>query len=660
MLLAASINGTIGWSALVVGLVASAFGALTLATAAIRGDRRLVRSAPQYGWLVGGSAFVAIAVMIRALIVRDFSLDYVQQVGSVNTPALYNFTAVWSALEGSILLWLFILAAYTTVLMHRYRKRLDDALVAWAMVTMFVVSLFFFFLALGPLEVFKQGPPLDFTRCCTGPNPLLQNHVLVLFHPPILYLGYVGFTVPFAFAIGALVTGRVGEGWLLETRRWALYAWGFLSIGILLGGWWAYEVLGWGGVWGWDPVENASFLPWLTGTAYIHSVLVQERRGMLRVWNLSLLLATFSLTILGTFLTRSGVVQSVHAFSNGTIGAYLLSFFGFVVVVSLVLIARRGDRLRSPGAIDSPVSREGAFLVNNLLFALFAFVVLLGTVFPLIVEIVQDRQTAVGSPYFNRMTMPIGLALLFLMAVAPALPWRKSNGEVMMQRLFWPAAAGVAAMVVSLLLGADGIAPVLAFGLGGMAAGAACRQLFLASRRQGWRGFVGRANGGMVVHLGVIIIAVALAASNSYSHAAEFPMKVGDTVTFRDHTFTLESIDEFRTERSVGYRAPVSIDGGQAYAPARTRFTGGGDLIGTPSVKTGFGRDIYLTLEAAAPSTGTATIKVTLKPLIMWLWIGGALVALGTVLSAFPGKRRKPSDPVSSPVAAPPKELIDA
>ena len=248
------------------------------------------------------------------------------------------------------------------------------------------------------------------------------------FHPPMLYLGYVGFTVPFAFAIAALVTGRVGEGWLLETRRWTLFAWGFLTIGIVLGAWWSYEVLGWGGVWAWDPVENASFLPWLTGTAYLHSVMVQERRGMLRVWNLSLLCATFSLTILGTFLTRSGVLDSVHAFSESDIGAWLLTFFApRASAPRSALIGWRGDRLRSPGAIDSPLSREGAFLANNLLFAVFAFIVLLGTVFPLIVEAVHGEQISVGRPYFDRMAMPIGLALLFLMAVAPVLPWRKAS-----------------------------------------------------------------------------------------------------------------------------------------------------------------------------------------------------------------------------------------
>ncbi len=329
---------------------------------------------------------VAFVVMERALITRDFTVLFVAENGSSRTPALYNFATLWSALEGSILLWALILNGYVVATVVKFRSRADDPLFGWALVTMFVVVL----VLLRPDGRAGQPvpkrfePPIGFDG--PGPNPLLQNHPLMAFHPPMLYLGYVGFTVPFAFAIVALVTGRVGEGWLVATRRWTLFAWGFLTIGIVLGAWWSYEVLGWGGYWAWDPVENASFLPWLTGTAYLHSVMVQERRGMLRVWNLSLLCATFALTILGTFLTRSGVLDSVHAFSDSGIGPMLLGFFGLIVLVTVGLIGWRGDRLRSPGRIDSPLSREGAFLANNVVFAAFAFVVLLGTVFPLIVE----------------------------------------------------------------------------------------------------------------------------------------------------------------------------------------------------------------------------------------------------------------------------------
>ena len=474
-----------------------------------------------------------------------------------------------------------------------------------------------------------------------GPNPLLQNHVLVMFHPPILYLGYVGMTVPFAFAIAALIAGKVEDGWLHITRRWTVAAWGFLTFGIALGGWWSYEVLGWSGVWAWDPVENASLLPWITGTAYIHSVMVQERRGLLRVWNVSLLIATFSLTILGTFLTRSGVLNSVHAFSESDIGPWLLAMFAVVVAVSLVLVFLRGDQLRATGVVDSVFSREGAFLVNNVLFAVFAFVVLLGTVFPLIVEAIQQRQIVVGEPFFDRLTIPIGLTMLFIMAVAPVLPWRRDGRELLSQRLLVPALMGVASLVFSVAVGATGLAPLLAFGLGGFAAGSALRHLVRAVRVQRLRGFVGRANGGMVVHLGVILICVALAASNSFTRSQEIDLVTGRVASFAGHTFELIDIVEERDERSTSVRALVSVDGGQAYAPTITKFTRIGMNVGTPSVRTSFTHDVYLTLEPPVrQDSGQARIKVFVKPMILWLWIGTFVMAFGTLLAVLPGRRR--------------------
>jgi len=646
---AASVNGAFGRAGLMLAVVAATFGALSTVYGIRRHDAKTLRQAPIYAWLCVGGALLAIVMMQRALITRDFSLAYIQQVGSATTPRLYNIAAMWSALEGSILLWMVILAGFTAAVSWRFRKRTSDPLVGWALVVMFVVMGFFALLSFGPADPFANGVPgRDFGP---GPNPLLQNHILVLFHPPILYLGYVGLTVPFAFAIAALITGRVGEGWLLETRRWALFSWAFLTIGILLGGWWSYEVLGWSGVWAWDPVENASLLPWLTATAYIHSVLVQERRGMLRVWNLSLLIATFSLTILGTFLTRSGVLKSVHAFGDGPVGAYLLVFFGIIVAVSLGLIAWRGDRLRSPGSIDSPLSREAAFLANNVLFAVFAFVVLLGTIFPLFVEALDDRQISVGAPYFDRMTMPIGLVLLFLMAIAPVLPWRKASTELLRERLFWPAVCGVGALAIAVAVGASGWAPLVAFAFGGWAAGSAARQVVQATRRQGWRGFVGRTNGGMIVHLGVIIIAVALAASNSYSRSATLALEAGAPVSWGGHTFELQDVSQRETARARVITADVLVDDDQVYGPAQTRYLEIGTTIGTPSVRTGPVKDVYLTLEGR-PADGdtTALIRVFVKPLVVWLWIGGAIMAAGTLLAAFPGQRkRRPTDPVSAP-----------
>lgn len=650
MFAAGGVAGPLGRAALVVGLVAAVFGMFAAISGTRHRDVKVLKLVPRFATLAFASAIGAFVAMEWALITRDFSLDYVQRVGSRSTPALYNFTAIWSALEGSILLWLLTLAGLTVAIMYKYRKSLTDPMVGWAMATMFFVSVFFFLLTLGPANPFADGAPG--VTDGPGPNPLLQNHILVVFHPPILYLGYVGMTVPFAFAIGALITGRLGEGWLVETRRWALISWGLLTFGIILGSWWSYEVLGWSGVWAWDPVENASFLPWLTSTAYIHSVLVQERRGMLRVWNLSLLVATFSLTILGTFLTRSGILNSVHAFSESDIGPFLLSFFAVIVIVSVALIGWRGDLLRSPGTIDSPLSREGAFLANNVIFSVFAFIVLLGTVFPLIVEALQDRQLVVGEPFFDTLAVPVGLTMLFLMSIAPVLPWRKASAELLSQRLFWPAWGGIAALAAAVLLGATGIEPLLTFGLGGFATGAALRQLVLATRRQGWRGLVGRANGGMVVHIGVIIIAVALAASNSYTRSQELSLEKGKPASFGGHTFELVGFKEVDDDRRTAVSALISIDGGQAYAPAVSKFKAMGMNIGTPSVKTSLVKDIYLTLEPPVKvSSDAAKIKVFIKPMILWLWIGGGLMALGTLLSAFPGHRRKPTDPTSAPIA---------
>jgi cytochrome c-type biogenesis protein CcmF len=650
--LAVGLNGALGNAGLLVMLAASTIGALSTGFAIVTGNRSGTRQATVYAWLILGGAIIAVIAMQRALEMRDYSLAYVQQVGSSTTPGIYNVAAMWSALEGSILLWVVVLAGFTAAIAWRFRARADDELVGWALVVMFVVCAFFALVSFGPANPFAAGPAVSPVFDGPGPNPLLQNHILVLFHPPILYLGYVGFTVPFAFAIAALVTGRVGEGWLLETRRWALFSWGFLTIGILLGGWWSYEVLGWSGVWAWDPVENASLLPWLTGTAYIHSVLVQQRRGMLRVWNLSLLIATFALTILGTFLTRSGVIGSVHAFGAGEVDSYLLGFFGLVVLVSLGLIAWRGDRLRSPGVMDSPISREGAFLANNVIFTVFAFIVLLGTVFPLIVEAVQDRRTVVGAPYFNRLSMPIGIALLFLMAVAPVLPWRKASQELLRDRLFWPAWCGVGALAVAVAVGADGWAPLIAFALAGFASGAALRQVVLATRRQGWRGLVGRANGGMVVHLGVILVAVALVASNAYTKSTELSLSVGEVVEWEGHTFELVEVVAERDDRVDVARANVRLDGERVFGPAITTYLQMGQPIGTPSVRSGLTHDVYLTIAGTNPPVAGATqvsLDVFRKPLILWLWIGGLLMAVGTVLSAFPGtRRRKPIEPVSA------------
>lgn len=641
-------NSSLGIAGVVLALAGSLGGVATVVVAQATRHPRILKQIPAFVGLVVLGALIAVAAMQRALITRDFSVEFVAENGSRSTSLPFTISTMWSALEGSILLWGLVLAGYLVAVVWKFRSRLDDPLVAWAMLAMFVVTAFFFGLMVGPADPFGTvaNPPSD----GPGPNPLLQDHLLMAFHPPMLYLGYVGFTVPFAFAIGALATGRVGEGWLVETRRWTLFAWGFLTVGIVLGAWWSYEVLGWGGYWAWDPVENASLLPWLTGTAYLHSVMVQERRGMLRVWNLSLLCATFALTILGTFLTRSGVLDSVHAFSESTIGPLFLGFFGVVVVVTLGLIGWRGEQLRAPGRIDSPLSREASFLANNVLFTGFAFVVLFGTVFPLIAEAIDDRRVSVGVPYFNRMAGPIGLALLFLMAVAPALPWRKASTETLSQRLLWPAWFGVGAVVACVAAGTRGLIPLVAFGMGAFAGAAALRQVILATRRNGWRGLVGRTNGGMIVHLGVVLIAVGLAASGSFAEQAEAHMQPGDTRIVHGHQVTYVGYEERDSDPSRLIRAAeVRVDGA-TLEPRLQQFPNASQEIGKPAVRYGIGDTVYLALiEAPREADGTITLRIIVQPLVAWLWAGGALMVVGTVLSAFPGRRRRGTEPTSAP-----------
>ncbi|HSS11246.1 MAG TPA: heme lyase CcmF/NrfE family subunit [Acidimicrobiales bacterium] len=647
-------NAAVGQSAVLLGLIASLVGVATLGVGLVKGRPNLLRAGRTYTWLILIGAVLAAAAMERALLTHDFSMKYVAEHGSRTTSTFFTVTTMWSALEGSIILWTLILAGYIAAMVLKYRDRVEDPLVGWATLVTFVVAAFFFLLMVGPANPFHtlsgtlptDGP---------GPNPLLQNHPLVAVHPPMLYLGFVGFTIPFAFAVASLITGRVGEGWLIETRRWTLFAWGFLTIGIVLGAWWSYEVLGWGGFWAWDPVENASFLPWLTATAYLHSVMVQERRGMLRLWNLSLLLATFSLTILGTFLTRSGVLDSVHSFTASAIGPTILAFFGLVVFATIVLIAWRGEQLRSPGAIDSPVSREGAFLINNLLFAAFAFVVLLGTVFPLLAEAINGQRISVGEPYFNRMTMPIVVALLFMMAIAPVLPWRKASAELLRHRIQWPGWIAVITVVLCVAFGVRGLNPLLAFGLGAFAAASAGRQLVLATRRQGRRGLIGRANGGMIVHIGIVVIAVAFAAGHSFAHRTEVSLTPGQSHTLAGHTVTYLGTSQVSHPNRQSVEARVRIDG-KVYRPAISQYVGGGSAIGTPSVRSTPKDDVYVTLVDAPRNTGDpATIGIIVQPLIMWLWIGGGIVAIGTLMAAWPGRRRTPTAPVSAlvPVARP-------
>ncbi len=669
-------NGLLGHIGVLLALLAALAGIVSLAhallwrraalaTGAVAPAPTRTRPAIYFAWLSLAGALLATFAMEHALLTHDFSLSYVANNNARQTPLLYDITGMWSALQGSILLWGLILCGYVAACAQRFRAKADDALVRWALLICFCVVVFFFALMLGPADPFAptrgavpaNGP---------GPNALLQDNTLIAFHPVLLYAGLVGFTIPFSFALASLITGRVGEGWLLATRRFTYLAWACLGLGIVLGAWWSYQTSGWGGYWSWDPVENAALIPWLTGTAFLHSVLVQERRGLLRIWNLSLIVATFSLTILATFLTRSGVTQSVHSFSASGVGPVLLGFFGVIVAAGVGLIGWRGDRLASPGSIDSPFSREGAFLVNNLLFAAFALVVLLGTVFPLFLQVFNNSAVTIGRPYFDAFSVPLGLALLFFMAVAPALPWRKASERLLRERLAVPAWAGVATIVACVLAGVRGLTPLAAFGLGAFAGAAALRQLTLAAiaahrhHLGAWRGVVGRANGGMVTHLGVVVIGVALAAASAYGRTARLTLVPHQIVHFDGHVIELMAVRAFSTPSRYGDEAIVRVDHG-TFRPAIDIFRGNATPVATPSVDSGFIDDVYLSAGGSL-TTGahpSASLDIFVQPFISWLWVGGAMIGAGALLAAVPGRRRRRStDPSSLAIPDLAEELI--
>jgi cytochrome c-type biogenesis protein CcmF len=612
-------------------------------------------------------AVVATFAIEHALLTHDFSLVYVAQNSSRETPLLYQVTGMWSSLAGSILLWGLVLSLYLAAISWIYRRSPDQTTVAWVLLVALVVAAFFFGMMLGPSDPFSTHLPAPHDG--TGPNPLLQDRPLVAFHPPLLYAGLVGLTVPFGFAVAGLVKADLGTQWASSVRRWTLLSWGCLGAGLVLGAWWSYQVLGWGGFWGWDPVENAALVPWLVATALLHSVVVQERRAILRVWNVSLAAAAFCLSILATFLTRSGVLESVHAFSNSDIGPYLIALFGAAAVCSIGLIAWRGDVLRSPVGIDSPLSREGAFLANNVVFAGFAFVVLLGTVFPLAVEAVSGSQVTVGAPYFDRAVMPEVVALLFLMAVAPALPWRTTTVETALRRLIVPGTFAVVVLVLCVVAGVRGLAPLGTYGLASFAGASALRQLAVevrAARRlnpdrpSAWlRALTGRSGGGMVVHLGVVVIAVGLASSLSYGHRTDLNLKPGQSARFDGHRITYLGIRNVVFPNRSAIEANLVIDRDHPARPALSVYQAGGPAVGTPAVDSGLEDDVYVTLDMtpSAPG-GSAEIGVIVQPLVIWLWIGGAVVAFGALLSMARNPVRRPRTKTPAGKTAGERELV--
>jgi cytochrome c-type biogenesis protein CcmF len=632
-------------------VVAALLGALLSVVAGYWGgfkQRPAATDASRYGiYFVFACMTVAVAAMEVALLTHDFSVTYVAEVGSRSTPAYFTAISLWSSLDGSILFWGWILSAYALLVAWVTRKR-HPRFTPFVNGTLMIVGLFFFGLLAGPANPFGHLSPAPADG--PGPNPLLQNHPLMGLHPPLLYLGYVGMAVPFSFGIAALLSGNITERWLQATRRWTLAPWAFLSLGIVAGAWWSYDVLGWGGYWAWDPVENASFLPWLTATAFLHSAMVQERRGMLKTWNLSLIVGTFMLTLFGTFLTRSGVLDSVHAFTEGAVGPALLGFVALVTIVTLALIGWRSDRLHAPGTLEGAASRETAFILNNLLFVALTFTILLGTIFPLLMEATKGARISVGPPYFDMLAAPIGLLLLFLMGIGPELPWGAVEPGRVVAILWRPVAVGVVAAGILVALGVRAVYPVITAGLGAFTMttivdefrkGMRARRRISGARgpRALWELLSknGRRYGGYVVHTGIVVVIVALSISQHWRTEREVTLHRGERATLGKYSIGFERVFAREEARRfvVTSEFPIYLGDKQVatMSPQLNYYQSSQQPMTTPAVRSTPAGDLYLTLMAFDRQGESATVRAILNPAVPWLWVGGILVGLGAIVS---------------------------
>ncbi len=656
-----------------LGLSASALSlglALYGAAAAFWGVRTrnesLVASARAATYAIFGLMLAANLGMMFALLTHDFSISYVAQVGSRSAPTWVTIVSLWSSLEGSILFWGLILSGFTAAVVFLHRDR-DDDLFPVATGTMLLVGAFFYLLLIGPANPFHAVFPVPTDG--PGPNPLLQNHWLMAVHPPLLYLGYVGMVVPFGFAIGALITRQTEGQWLEVTRRWTLTAWMFLSLAIVAGMWWSYEVLGWGGYWAWDPVENASFLPWLTATAFIHSTMVQERRGMLKVWNVTLIIATFLLTILGTFLTRSGILSSVHAFAEGPIGYYFLGFIAVTLLASVAIIAGRSEELKSTGRLKSAASRETVFLINNLLLAAFTFTVLLGTLFPLVAEAARGVRVTVGEPFFNRMTLPLAVMLIFMVGVGPVLPWGKATSKHY-RRFIVPGVIGALGVLVWLAFGGRNILGILGIGFAAFAITANLGEFVIGARTRmkahgenpltATKRLVGansRRYGGYIAHLGILVVSVGIIASSSYTVDREFTLRKGETAEVGDYTLRFEDVWGSDEPRRFSITADIAIlKGGEqigALYPKLNYYQMSDQPIGTPAVRTRAHEDLYITLMAFEQDGSSITIRALVEPLVGWIWVGSLVIGAGALVALRYRSRRADDAPGRRPAPRP-------
>ncbi|WP_034383997.1 heme lyase CcmF/NrfE family subunit [Deinococcus sp. YIM 77859] len=637
----ASALGALGQLSLLGALALTLGGTWLAALGGFRADPRATEAARRATWAVFALVSLGTLVLMVALLRDDFSVRYVAEHSMRASPTWVKVTSLWGALEGSILLWTWLLSGYAFLLSLTLRR---DALRPWALGAMFVSLLFFVGVCATVASPFT--PLAQLPADGRGPNPALQNHWMMAVHPVLLYLGFVGLSVPFAYAVAALITGRLSDHWVVVTRRWTLTAWAFLTAAIVAGGWWSYETLGWGGYWAWDPVENASFIPWLLATAFLHSVQIQERRGLMRSWNVWLIVLAYASTVLGTFLNRSGIVQSVHAFAGGPVGPVFLGFLAFLLVLGIGLAAWRAPLLRDEADPPAPVSREGAFLAGNWLFLVFAVMVLIGTLFPTFVEALQGRRdTSVGPAFYNAFAIPLGLGLLLLMGLGPLLPWRRADGQSLWRALRPLLLAGLGVALVAFLLGvrAWGVLGTVALaaynlaGLGLLTARAARQRggdVFGLMREQP------RRYGAYLAHAGLVVMALGIAFSGAYRQDAQVTLNVGAApVRLLNETLALQGTRQDTKPYGNSAVARVLIDGQPFEARLNTYVQGGNTSFPAPAVRYGLLGDTYLVVTAFDPQGRWASVRLIESPLVSWIWWGTLIVVLGAGLTLLPPRR---------------------
>ena len=621
----------------------------------------LIKSARNAGFAVCVLIWLAIGSLMTLFFTDRFDMAYVAAHSNRALPAFYKFAALWAGQEGSLLFWSWLLSIYVFSALFVNRNKHPE-LMPYAGVVMAGVQIFFLTLnnfVASPFNVMGGADASGTLRLATlgdghGLNPLLQYPEMVI-HPPMLYLGYTGFTIPFAFALAALLGRYPGEKWIHITRSWTMIAWCFQSVGILLGAHWAYAVLGWGGYWGWDPVENASFLPWITGTAFLHSVMMQEKRGMMKVWNIWLVFTTFMLCILGTLLTRSGVISSVHAFAQSSIGNWFVAFLALVFIVCFWAYWLNRDYLRSDNQLDSLVSRESSFLFNNLVLLAACFAVLWGTLFPVLSEWVVDSKISVGPPFFNKVIIPIALFLLFLTGVGPLLAWRKTSYDALRRNFAMPVMGGVLAGIVAFIFGFREIYSLICLILSVFVTLTIASEFYRGARviaaRDGTNilSAVGeltmrntRRYGGYIVHFGMVLIFIGIA-GQAFNRDIQMEMAPGQTLKIGPYTILCQNFDRVANNNYESERASLEVfrDGRSEMMlyPERRFFLASQVTETMVAIQTSPLRDLYVVYAGRSPETDKPVIHAYLNPLVKWIWFGGIVLVLGTGLALLPSRR---------------------